>query len=80
MGAGCCSGVVEGKTASAAPAALAAGSEPPIRVVLPVAAACWHSLSGASAVCFTLPTETPPIRTSASFCRVIASGKSAVKR
>ncbi len=31
------SGVVEGKTASAAPAAFATGSEPPIRVVLLVA-------------------------------------------
>ena len=38
------------------------------------------SLSGARLMSLTLPTETPPIRTSASFWRVIASGKSAVKR
>ena len=37
--AGRCAGVVEGKTASATAAALAAGSEPPTRVVLPVAKA-----------------------------------------
>ena len=35
--AGRCVGVVEGNTARAAPAASAAGSEPPIRVVLLVA-------------------------------------------
>ena len=35
--AGRCAGVVEGKTASATPAAFAAGSEPPTRVVLSVA-------------------------------------------
>jgi hypothetical protein len=35
--AGCCAGVVEGKTASATAAALAVGSEPPTLVVLPVA-------------------------------------------
>ena len=35
--AGRCAGVVEGNTASATAAALAAGSEPPTRVVLPVA-------------------------------------------
>ena len=40
----------------------------------------WHSLSGARPRLFTLPTETPPIRTSASFESVIASGKSAVIR
>ncbi len=35
--AGRCAGVVEGKTASATPAAVAAGSDPPTRVVLLVA-------------------------------------------
>ena len=37
--AGRCAAVVEGKTASATPAALVAGSEPPTLVVLPVAKA-----------------------------------------
>ena len=49
-------------------------------VVLQTAGFAWHSLSGARPMSLTLPTETPPIRTSASFWRVIASGKSAVKR
>ena len=38
------------------------------------------SSSGASSMSFTLPTVTPPIRTSPSFARLIASGKSAEKR
>ena len=50
------------------------------RVVLQTVGFVWHSLSGARPMSLTLPTETPPMRTSASFCSVIASGKSAVKR
>ncbi len=50
------------------------------RVVLQVVGSFWHSLSGARLMSLTLPTETPPIRTSASFESVIASGKSAVNR
>ncbi len=35
---------------------------------------------GASSIDFTLPTETPPIRTSASVASRVASGKYAVNR
>ena len=74
---GCCAGVVEGKTARATPAALAAGSGPPIRVVLLVAkagkasaSATWGEGSpalssspaaGAEAVTSLLLLSSPPL-------------------